>query len=135
MGITRKLLFSALLAPLLGGALLRAAEFEVLDRFSVDGYTVLRGSADITGGFTVGGATFTVKDGKVGIGTTGPAAQLHLANTIAAQGSGEAAGLGQLRLENGATGLSAAGGLEFKIAGDSNGYGSKIQALNSSGSQ
>ena len=136
MSFTRRYLFSALLAPLLWGALVHAAEFEVLDRFSVDGYTVLRGSADITGGgFTVGGATFTVKDGKVGIGTTGPAAQLHLANTIAAQGSGEAAGFGQLRLENGATGLSAAGGLEFKIAGDTNGYGSKIQALNSSGSQ
>ena len=47
-----------------------AAEFEVLDRFSVDGYAVLRGSADIPGGsFSVGGSTFVVKDGNVGIGT------------------------------------------------------------------
>ena len=82
------------------------------------------------------GATMTLaRSGSVGIGTMSPAAQLHLANSIAAPGSGEAAGSGQLRLENGSTVLSEAGGLEFKIAGDSNGYGSKIQALNASGSQ
>ena len=58
---------------LAGGALF-AAEFEVLDRFSVDGYTVLRGSADIPGGsFSVGGSTFVIKGGSVGIGTTNPA--------------------------------------------------------------
>ena len=50
-----------------------AAEFEVLDRFSVDGYTVLRGSADITSGsFVVGGSTFVIKGGNVGIGTADP---------------------------------------------------------------
>ncbi len=223
-----KLLLLALLASLLRVPASYAAEFEVLDRLSVDGYTVLRGSADIPGGgFSVGGSTLMVKAGNVGIGTAGPfsildvrgkvllggydsnpvisggqlevrapggtetrqdiwqagqglmslglkaggssvyitnnytgtdfgaagksitintsgnigigttapAAQLHLANSIAAQGTGEASGFGQLRLENGVTALSNAGGIEFKIAGDSNGYGSKIQALNSSGSQ
>ena len=57
-----------------------AAEFEVLDRLSVDGYSVFRGSADIAGGsFAVGGSTFVVKDGNVGIGTTAPLNPLHIA--------------------------------------------------------
>ena len=56
-----------------------AAEFEILDRFSVDGYTVLRGSADIPGGsLAVGGSTFAVKGGKVGIGTTSPGGKLSV---------------------------------------------------------
>ena len=63
----------------LAGASSFAAEFEVLDRFSVDGYTVLRGSADIPGGFfTVGASSFAVKGGNVGIGTTGPGATLDV---------------------------------------------------------
>ena len=57
----------------------RAAEFEVLDKLSVDGYTVLRGSADIPGGsFTVGVSTLVVKNGNIGIGTTGPAQKLEV---------------------------------------------------------
>ena len=72
MNVTKRLIFSALLAPLLGGPWSCAAEFEVLDRFTVDGYTVFRGSTDIPGGsFSVGGSTFVVKDGNVGIGTAG----------------------------------------------------------------
>ena len=56
-----------------------AAEFEVLDRFSVDGYAVLRGSADIPGGsFSVGVSTLVVTNGKVGIGTTGPGYKLDI---------------------------------------------------------
>ena len=79
MSFIRKFLFSALLAPLLGGPGSYAAEFEVLDRFSVDGYSVLRGSADIPGGsFAVGGSTFAVNGGNVGIGTTGPAGKLNI---------------------------------------------------------
>ena len=63
----------------LAGAVLSAAEFEVLDKFSVDGYSVLRGSADIPGGgFTVGVSTFIVKAGNVGIGTTAPDANLQV---------------------------------------------------------
>ena len=74
-----KFLFSAVFAALTGGALTYAAEFEVLDRFSVDGYSVLKGSADIPGGsFTVGGSTLVVKGGNVGIGTAAPAGKLHL---------------------------------------------------------
>ena len=66
-------------APLLAGPVLHAAEFEVLDRFSVDGYTVLKGSADIPGGsFTVGMSTFVVKGGNVGIGTTWPGTLLQV---------------------------------------------------------
>ena len=73
MRFTSKFFISALLSRLLGGAAAYAVEFEVLDRLSVDGYTVLRGSADIPGGsFAVGGSTFVVKSGKVGIGTTAP---------------------------------------------------------------
>ena len=81
----KRCIFSALLAPLLGVMALYAAEFEVLDRFSVDGYSVFRGSADIPGGsFVVGGSTFVVKSGNVGIGTTAPGASLHIvsANTV-----------------------------------------------------
>ena len=74
MSFIKNFLFSALLAALPVGPPVHAAEFEVLDRFSVDGYTVLRGSADIPGGsFTVGGSAFTVKNGSVGVGTTAPA--------------------------------------------------------------
>ncbi len=72
----KKFLF---LAPFLGVPALHAAEFEVLDKLSVDGYTVLRGSADIPGGsFAVGTSTLVVKDGKVGIGTTGPVSKLQI---------------------------------------------------------
>ena len=56
------------------GARLSAVEFEILDKFSVDGYAVLRGSADIPGGsFAVGVSTFVVRGGDVGIGTVNPA--------------------------------------------------------------
>ena len=69
----------------LAGGMSFAAEFEVLDRFSVDGYTVLRGSADIPGGsFAVGGSALVVKDGKTGIGTTAPGAILHISSVNAA---------------------------------------------------
>ena len=82
MTAIKRLLFSALPALLLGGTAVHAAEFEVLDRFSVDGYSVLRGSADIPGGsFSVGGSAFVVKDGNVGIGTTAPAASLNVVGT------------------------------------------------------
>ena len=76
MSCIKKFLF---LAPFLGVPGLHAAEFEVLDKLSVDGYTVLRGSADIPGGsFAVGTSTLVVKDGKVGIGTTGPVSKLQI---------------------------------------------------------
>ena len=79
MRLIKNIIFSALLTPLFPGAASRAAEFEVLDRFSVDGYSVLRGSADITGGsFTVGVSSFAVQYGRVGIGTANPGAKLHV---------------------------------------------------------
>ena len=76
------LVLSALLAPLLGGAGIYAAEFEVLDRFSVDGYSVFRGSADIPGGsLAVGRSALVVKGGNVGVGTASPAASLNVVST------------------------------------------------------
>ena len=79
MNFIRSFLLSALLAPLPGAGWIHAAEFEVLDKLSVDGYSVFRGSADILGGgFAVGGSTFVVKEGKVGIGTDSPGSLLNL---------------------------------------------------------
>ena len=81
MSAIRKLLFLSLLTPGFPGPGLYAAEFEVLDRFSVDGYVVLRGSADVQGGgFAVGLSSFAVHYGKVGIGTTAPASKLHISS-------------------------------------------------------
>jgi len=73
--------------------------------------------------------------GNVGIGTTTPYSKLDIFSSITNGNTGEATGVGSLRITNGASALSSDGGLEFKIAGDSNGYGAKIQALNSSGIQ
>ena len=84
MRFTEKVLVTALLAALPGMASVCAAEFEVLDRFSVDGYSVLRGSADIPGGsFAVGGATFVVKAGNVGIGATATNHKLRVLGRVA----------------------------------------------------
>ena len=95
MNAIKRLMF---LAPLLAAGLSFAAEFEVLDKLSVDGYTVLRGSADIPGGsFSVGASTFAVKDGKAGVGTASPAAQLHL---FRREDTGAAAGMPEIRLEH-----------------------------------
>ena len=82
----------------LAGGMSFAAEFEVLDRFSVDGYTVLRGSAAITGGsFAVGGSTFIIKGGSIGIGTDSPTGKLHVstgtgATSLFVSNSGSTAG-------------------------------------------
>ena len=77
--------------------------------------------------------------GNVGIGLAGSTANSKLSvygpTGIASGSTGEATGVGSIRIENGSSSLASDGGLEFKIAGDSNGYGSKIQALNSGGSQ
>ena len=72
---------------------------------------------------------------NVGIGTSSPYSQLDVSSGIASPTLGEASGVGAIRITNSASVLTSAGGLEFKIAGDTNGYGSKIQALNSGGSQ
>ena len=73
--------------------------------------------------------------GNVGIGTASPLSQLDVYSTIVSPTLGEATGVGTIRITNGASALSSAGGLEFKNAGDSNGYGAKIQSLNSGGAQ
>ena len=63
----------------LAGAAAHAAEFEVLDKFSVDGYSEFKGSAAVSSGlFTVGASTLVVKNGNVGIGTPNPEALLSL---------------------------------------------------------
>ena len=83
MNTVKKLLFSALLTQFPAARAAHASEFEVLDRFSADGYTVLRGSADIPGGsFTVGGSTLVVKNGNVGIGTASPGGKLEARDTV-----------------------------------------------------
>ena len=73
-------LCSGLCASLSG---VHAVEWEVLDKFSVDGYTELRGSAAVTGGnFAVGVSTLVVKGGNVGIGTAGPGGKVGCSRRI-----------------------------------------------------
>ena len=94
---------------LAGGASF-AVEFQVLDRFSVDGYTEFRGSAAVASGlFTVGGSTFVVKGGSVGIGTAYPLTQFHV--------DGNATSLQQVFLRNSSSDASAQGYLTFSNAG------------------
>ena len=103
------LLISALLTRLFWGTAAYAAEFEVLDKLSVDGYTVFRGSADISGSFAVGGSTFVVKGGNVGIGTTAPSARFHVAaDSNSALVISNAAGTGNLLKISGNNSLDAA---------------------------
>ena len=67
----------------LAGGEVFAAEFEVLDKLSVDGYSEFRGSAAVTGDlFTVGASTLVIKAGNVGIGTTAPQQRLHVTGVI-----------------------------------------------------
>jgi hypothetical protein len=73
--------------------------------------------------------------GNVGIGTSSPYSKLDVYSAIVSPTTGEATGVGSIRITNGASGLADAGGLEFKNAGDSSGYGAKIQSLNSGGPQ
>ena len=75
--------------------------------------------------------------GEVGVGTSVPYSKLTVYGPtgIASANTGEATGVGSIRIENGSTSMASDGGLEFKIAGDTNGYGAKIQTLNSSGAQ
>ncbi|WP_286019132.1 hypothetical protein, partial [Candidatus Venteria ishoeyi] len=73
--------------------------------------------------------------GKVGIGIDVPYTRLEVYSTIASQTIGEAAGVGSIRDTSSAADLTGDSGLEFKIAGNSNGYGAKIQALNAGGAQ
>ena len=128
MSLAGKILLSVLLCPLIAGASVRAAEFEVLDRFSVDGYSVLRGSADIPGGsFAVGGTTFVVKGGNVGIGTTGPGAKLDVQGNITGTQSGNSLyfPLNALNVDFTDAGGSAAG-LAFGVGGMSNRKGALV---------
>ena len=86
--------------------------------------------------FLVGGATLAVRNnGYVGIGQLTPLTLLHLQAGITLPFLGEAAGVGRLRLDNGSASLGESGGIEFKTTGAAGGSGSKIQALNSGGSQ
>ena len=102
-----------------------AAEFEILDKFSVDGYTVLRGSADIPGGsFTVGASTFVVKGGNVGIGIINPVAKLQIAKGTQTGTYGNAMNATDLALYTGDGGQSdtymRTGGGSYGSAGTSN---------------
>lgn len=77
----------------------------------------------------------TVSVAKLGANTTTPYSKVEAYTTISSPTLGEASGIGSMRITNGTSALSSEGGLEFKIAGDSNGYGSKIQSISSGGAQ
>ena len=75
----------------LSGGILFAAEFEILDKFSVDGYSVLKGSAAVNGAgvtgasqiFTVASSTFNIlANGNVGIGQANPVNVLHVTGNV-----------------------------------------------------
>ena len=109
-----------------------AAEFEILDRFSVDGYTVLRGSAAIPGGsFAVGASTFVIKGGSIGIGTDSPTGKLHVstgtgATSLFISSSGLTAG----NVGVGTTNPTA----NFEVAGEIKlGYSASACASNTAG--
>ena len=103
---------------LAGGASF-AAEFEILDRFSVDGYTVLRGSADVPGGsFAVGGSSLVVQYGNVGIGTDSPAGKIHVSTgagstSLFVSNSGLTAGNVGIGTTNPGANLDVAGGIKL----------------------
>ena len=68
----------------LAGGAAYAVEFEVLDKFSVDGYSEFKGSAVVSSGlFTVGASTLVVKNGNVGIGVAAPVYKLAIDGAIA----------------------------------------------------
>jgi len=73
-----RFVLAAALAVALAGRL-KCAEFEVMDVLRVDGYAVLESSVDITGNrFYVGGSSFAVAYGKIGIGTSTPSFPLQV---------------------------------------------------------
>ena len=78
--VIKRLMAIVILSGLsLAGAAAYAVEFEVLDKFSADDYSELRGSAAVSSGLlTVGRSTFVVKSGNVGIGITNPLAVLDV---------------------------------------------------------
>ena len=99
------LIVRALFCALLGAVLPRvdAAEFEVLDRLSVDGYSVFRGSADIPGGsFAVGGSDLVVKGGNIGIGTAAPEQKLDIIGIMQTRRTSAADVGGTLQIGHGA---------------------------------
>jgi hypothetical protein len=88
--------------------------------------------------FTEGGAEAMRIDssGNVGIGTTDIYSRFNIqGSVIVAPTTGEANGVGALRIIGSPSALSDVNsGIEFKIAGDTNGYGSKISVISSGGS-
>jgi hypothetical protein len=67
---------------------LSAAEFEVTNNLRVDNYAVVQGSADVLGSsFSVGGSSFSVKYGMVGVGTSAPSALLHVSSAPGVSGN------------------------------------------------
>ena len=94
----RKYFISAFAGLLMAGCFAsyaRSAEFEAIDRLTANGYTLLKTSAAVQGNsFTVGGSTFVVKEGKVGIGTADPGQQLTLGsgNVLLPDASGATSG-------------------------------------------
>jgi len=95
MNVIMGLLF---LVPLFwGGPAANASEFEVVDKFTVNGHSVLHTSATINGTgvtgaglvLTVASSTFNVlANGNVGIGTTNPTSKLAVSGLPSSSGSG-----------------------------------------------
>ena len=87
----RKYFISAIAGLLLAGYFVNyacSAEFEAIDRLTADGYTLLKTTADVQGNsFTVGGSTFVVQYGKVGISSSAPAALLSIQSAAGNSGN------------------------------------------------
>ena len=99
----------------------------------MDGYSVLKGPADVqSGSFSVGSSSFSVQYGKVGIGTSEPSALLHISTGAGVSGDLVLVSTGPSTVIR-MTGAGEIYANKFYGIGDSLGDHTAAQRLNMSG--